>query len=279
MPVPGLSLLGFMPQQQAHNHLLNQCIPRSADPAALDAEWAAAKNRLGAPMANAGYPDMRPVPAQADERVRQLKVAPWCAAAFAGRLSGCDFMMVELDPLIVHQFTVTTERALRVRTRLTQPPTLEQLLDLCLPIAQPKVNFRTFDSPNAMLLKSDSLELHIFNGGLFPGLVLGAQFGVSLPFMQVARHSRRCYLQNGIHRAVGLRAAGLTHAPCIVKDVARAEDLGIKADSGTFDLPLLQSDNPPTVAHFAHGRAYEVGLRRVARLLQVSWAEYVVPEE
>jgi len=279
MPVPGLSLLGFMPQELARNHLLNQCVPHSTDPAVLDAEWAAAKARLGAPIENAGYPDMRPLPAAAEEHIRQLRAAPWCAAAFAGRLRGCQFMLVELDPLIVHQFTITTERALRHRTVLAQPPQLQQLLDLCLPIAQPKVNFRTFDSPNAMLLKSDSLELRVFHGGIFPGLVLGAQFGVSLPFMQVARHDRRCYLQNGIHRAVGLRSAGLTHAPCIVKDVARSDELGIKSDAGTFELPLLQSANPPTVAHFTRGRAHEVQLRRVARLLQVNWAEYVVPEE
>jgi len=138
MPVPGLSLLGFMPQELARNHLLNQCVPHSTDPAVLDAEWAAAKARLGAPIENAGYPDMRPLPAAAEEHIRQLRAAPWCAAAFAGRLRGCQFMLVELDPLIVHQFTITTERALRHRTVLAQRRSCSSCLICACPLPSRK---------------------------------------------------------------------------------------------------------------------------------------------
>ncbi len=141
MPLPGLSLVGFMQRQQAHGHLLNQCTPNSADPAALDTEWAAAKERLGGTIANAGHPDVRPIPAPYDAHVQQLITTPWCAPAFAGRFRGCEFKLVELDPLLEHQFTVSTSRALKHRAELAKPSTMQQMLDFCLPLKQSQSNF------------------------------------------------------------------------------------------------------------------------------------------
>jgi hypothetical protein len=104
------------------------------------------------------------------------------------------------------------------------------------------------------------------------------RFGVTLPFASVARYNGKYYLTNGFHRAIGLRQAGATHMPCMVRDVATPEDVGIQPP-GTFQLPLLESPDPPTVGHFTQGRAHNVTIRQFARFLHVSWAEYAIPEE
>jgi hypothetical protein len=64
----------------------------------------------------------------------------------------------------------------------------------------------------------------------------------------------------------------------VLREVTDAPTAGIRNDGSTFSLALLESANPPTVAHFAHGRALPVALRAVSRLIQFTWAEYV-PEE
>jgi hypothetical protein len=279
MPTPGLSLVGFMQQAQALNHLLHHCVPANPDPVALNAEWVAATAKLGAPIPNAGHPDIKPIPPAHDAHIQQLTTAQWFAPAFAGPLQGNEFKLVELDPLLAYQFTVNDGRSQHHCGALNQPPTMTQLVELCLPVQPAVESFQTFGSPGAMILKAKSLNLQNFGGGIFNAAFMGIQFGVSLPFMHVVRHNNRCYLHNGFHRAVGIRKMGATHAPCIVRDVPNHEAVGIKGDGSTFDATLLESNNPPTVSHFTQGRAWDVQLRNVARFLHVSWAEYVLPEE
>lgn len=86
MPSPGESLVGFMDQIAAINHLSGHCVPQNPDPAALIAEWNAAQAQLGAAMPNAGNPDIQPIPAAHDPHIQQLLAAPWAAPAFAGPL-------------------------------------------------------------------------------------------------------------------------------------------------------------------------------------------------
>lgn len=59
MPTAGLSLVGFMDQQAALNHLTSACVLASITRADVIAEWNAAKGKLGAPIPNAGHPDIK----------------------------------------------------------------------------------------------------------------------------------------------------------------------------------------------------------------------------
>lgn len=106
---------------------------------------------------------------------------------------------------------------------------------------------------------------------------VGVQVGAALPLAHVLRIDGRCYLQNGFHRAVGLRAAGAAAMPCLVRDAASPDELGL--GHGTFDRALLESANPPTLGHFTQGRAHPVRLRAMSRIVHVSWAEYLVADE
>ena len=76
-----------------------------------------------------------------------------------------------------------------------------------------------------------------------------------------------------------MRNAGATHIPCLVRDVNDAGAAGIRNNGSTFTEDLLTSGNPPTLAHFTQGRAYDVNLKQKIRVLHVSWSDYVVPIE
>src|SRR5262245_22588816 len=105
MSTQGLSLVGFMDQAQAIAHLKKACVPANADDAALIAEWNAAKAMLGAPVANAGNPDIQPLP---PAETAQVMASPWAIELFAagGPWAGASLQQVEIKPLLAYQFTV-----------------------------------------------------------------------------------------------------------------------------------------------------------------------------
>ena len=76
MPTPGISLVGFLDQKDAVEHLQNTCIPPDNTQDALIAAWNAAKARLGAPFANAGNPNIRQIPAAYQNHVNQVLIHP-----------------------------------------------------------------------------------------------------------------------------------------------------------------------------------------------------------
>jgi len=273
MPTPGLSLVGFLDQQQAMNHLLNACKPANEDPAALIAEWEAAKAGLGAsPIANAGHPDIQSIPAKQQGFVQQVLAHP----VFQREWHGAKVQLVEIDPLLAHQVSVDINRATQYCGNSPNPPTLDELLTTCLPLATPNEQLKIIPGQNSLLLKSNNLNVRILRGVGNPPF-MGIHFGVSVPFVHVVRYNGRYYLFDGYHRAFGLRKAGVTHIPCVVRDVVDRIDTGDKLPA--FPATLLESNNPPTLAHFTQQRAYRVSLRLQSRVLSVIWAEHMVPDE
>lgn len=279
MPSAGLSLLGFMDQQQAINHLKSACIPRDTFDAALTAEWQSARWRRGMPFLNAGKPRIEPIPESHRDHIQHLINEPWAAPAFAGPLREASFALVEIDPLIAFQFTLDRDRAANRCRGLGHPLTLGELLPICLPRSASVEDYTAFPGPNSMMIKARSLNLRIAAHGLFDEFVVGIQFSVSLPFVSVVGCRGRFYLHNGYNRAYGIRMAGATHMPCLIREVANLTSAGLKADGTTFTAALLQADDVPTMGHFTQGRAYEVTLRAMTRIIHVSWAEYAVPDE
>jgi hypothetical protein len=60
--------------------------------------------------------------------------------------------------------------------------------------------------------------------------------------------------------------------------VPDAKTAGIN-DGHTFSEALLMSANPPTLRHFTRRLAIDVDIRATSRILHISWADYVFPEE
>jgi hypothetical protein len=72
--------------------------------------------------------------------------------------------------------------------------------------------------------------------------------------------------------------AGAKNIPCLLRDVQTPQEAGIM-DGQTFPLALLESGDAPTIGHFTQGRAHDVQLRAVSRLIHVTWTEAVVLDE
>jgi hypothetical protein len=276
LPRAGLSLLGFMDQNNALNYLRSWCVPVDDSDVALIAEWHAARAARGNPTPNAGNPDMQPL-STAHPYVQQLMQSKW-APVFA-RWEGMSFQIVEIDPLLAYQIAVETARLDHLCAGLTQLLAIDELLPICLPLAPQSEEIQVSHTPQSIIVRAKSLNVHTTLTGLINSSFLGIEFGPSLPFVSVARYNNRCYLTNGFHRAVGIRSGGATHMPCVFRDVQFVDDIGFRNDGRTFTPSLLESEDPPTLAHFARGRAHAVSLRSLSRVLHVSWAEYAVPEE
>lgn len=283
----GLSLVGFMNEAEALIHLKRACIPApNADDATLKADWQAAKSKLGPAVTNAGTPKLQPIPAAGMLYIQALLTLPWVVASFPGPLAitAANFHLVEIDPLLAFQLHVDSVRSANRCAGLATPPTLDQMLAICLPTAQPSENFDYQLLGQSAIMKAKTLNLRVFEAGIIQGKVAGLTFGPALPFVLVSRLNNRFYLSNGYHRAIGLRKAGALYMPCLVRDVPNALAVGIKPpnQSGelvTFSEALLSSNDPPTVGHLSRGCAFDVRLREVSRILHVTWAEYVWPEE
>jgi ParB-like nuclease domain len=278
MPAPGLSLVGFMDQASAANHLRSACIPADASDPAILAAWGAAQAKLGPAMPNAGNPDIQALPAYHANYIGQLQNQPWVATYLQSHPQAT-FQSVEIDPLLVYQFSILLDKAQEKTALLGNPPTIEQLLNLGLPQTTPNIDAHISESSQTFILRARDLNVRRVHAGYFPlENKIGIAFGVALPLEHVVRFNGRYYLHNGIHRAYAARKAGATHIPCIVRDVDTPKEAGIEADGTTFSINLLQSANPPTMGHFTQDRAYEVNVQKVVRYLHCTWSEHIMPE-
>lgn len=281
MPTPGLSLVGFLDQPEAINLLRSSCVVPDPADAALIAQWQAARAILGAPMQNAGRPDIQPIPAAGQAHMAQLVQQPWVQHHLQNALIGSTFQMIELDALLALQFNVDIARSEHHNGDTAAPPSTDEMFSMCLPLTPVFENVRTNKSQNSLLVTSKGMNFHPQNEGWLPtqvGFFIGYQVGVTIPLMHVVRHNGRCFLHNGFHRAIGLRRRGVTHAPCVFRDVADYDSVGLKPHQ-TFDSAILESADPPTVGHFAQGRAYAVQLKVFTRTLHVSWADHITTDD
>ncbi len=288
MPTRGLSLVGFMDQPSALNHLRNVCVPPDASDPALIAVWQGAQAKLGAAIPNAGNPDIQDIPAAEQHHVTQMLQQPWVAMAMQGPLQGSVLKLIEIDPLLAFQFTVDVDRSDHHCGQFGQPPTVSELLHVCLPITPPPEQFMVSHHDQlahvqSAIIKSRSLNIRVTAQGIFldPNgvpVAAGFQFGPALPLVQVVRFNGRCFLHNGFHRAVGARQRGATHIPCLLRDVNSFEAAGIKP-VGTFQPADFALPSPPTVGHFTQGRATDVLLRAMTQIMHITWATHVVPDE
>lgn len=275
MPVSALALYGFLDEATATGWLRYTCVLQDQSDPAIATLWSSAHGNLGLPVANAGLPDIQPLSPEGTAYVTSLMSQQWVAERMPGIPApmGLDVCLVEIDPLLAYQIHVDQDRSRNHGNGVPCAPTLDRLLQVCLPMAQPSEPLRIDQAPGSMMISSRSLNFRTLWQGFSQTGFLGIHVGVSLPFAHVVRFNGRCYLHNGFHRAVALRALGATHIPCLIRDVLTPQDAGIGA-AGTFSQALLESGNPPTLFHFTSGRAATVSMKSFHRVLHISWAEY-----
>jgi hypothetical protein len=176
------------------------------------------------------------------------------------------FAMVELDLLLVSQLFISKHHTDRLVAGLKRKPSPEVLFNFCLPLDRDEapVNIRRTGSRSFMLW-SDSADFRFQEAAMlrpdqikdfatFGPLagVIGVMAGYGSNFLNVIKSGNRLLLHNGYHRAYALRSAGITHAPCIVQDVSRVDELKLVADQTVVDDPAFYfaAKRPPLLKDF-----------------------------
>jgi hypothetical protein len=263
-------------------YLQQTTVPPDPSPGALQAVWTQARAQLGAPTDHPGQPEFLDFDPSHQAYLTTVAASPRLAAGFDGL--PFEFKLAEIDPLLAYQHDVSVERTDHLCAQLGSPPTVDSMLPVFLPTAPEGIPFQGQPQANSIILASRSANLRILSHGqigIDPNmgvLLFGVAVGPSGPWVHVVNFEGRTYLRNGFHRVYGAKRAGATHIPCIVVNAPNWEYVGARGQGATFERGLLELDNPPTLAHYAEGRAWPVQLRRSTRLIEISWAEYVLPE-
>jgi hypothetical protein len=273
-------LVGHVPLDQYLDFLESDAVGVSrADRAALAADWRAADDRRQAlEEAERRWLETPPLHAQVDHRVAPL---PPEMQPFAGGLTGhpvfrrafgtvpARVAMVELDALVVYQRTINLEHVRRLSERLGAAPAPRELFDFCLPAHHSpgdlpphrlrKVDDEEFlftcESNDLRFLEAAALRPEQLEGYDAPGPVAGVValvVGFGSNFLNVISAEGKLVLNNGNHRAYALRELGVTHAPCVVQDVTRREELKVVGGGRLRRDPdrYLRPPRPPMLKDF-----------------------------
>ena len=283
MPVQALSLLGFMDRNFALSYLSDTCIIPNNSHQGLVQLWDAARALKGEPMDRAGRPNIGDVPSDFDEYLQRVRANPRFNSTVLG--SNWQFKLVEIDPLLALQFHIEVGKAEDLGALAGPAPNVADLLPVCLPHSLEDIAYSLSVQQNGMLIRTRSFNLRMLKAGHVGAdpvqqvSFAGIAFGASSPLIRVVRFQGRCYLKNGLHRAFGLRKAGVTHVPCLFLDVSDFGQVGAVGAGSTFERALLESEDPPTCGHFTQGRACRLAIRRIARMISVTWSEHVFRDE
>ena len=293
MGTRGLSLVGFYDQERdALAHLRNTCVFRDASDASLRTEWVAARSKLGPPVPRAGAPEVREFEFAEAAYVRELRAQPWVNALLRKpTYQSAEFKLVEIEPLLAHQPFIDLERVQDGSRRLSGS-TVAELMPICLPQAAPQPlepPTVVAKQPHSIVIKSRRAHIDALVPGVmtidqdgFEHTLAGVNLHLALPFINVVRLGGRYLLRSGYHRVFGAAKLGATHIPCLVREVTYSNSNdGSLHPSEWLMMPrwLLESENPPTLAHFLKGRAHDVMLRATSLVLQITWGYHRIPDE
>ena len=250
-----------------------------ADRPALAADWRKADDRRRAlEDAERRWQEAPPLHAEPDRRVLPLpaEMQPLLPAVAAHPVFRRAFgtvpsrvALVELDALVVYQRTVNLEHVRRLRGKLGHAPPPRELFEFCLPVEHPPGDLPPFrvrpvgddeyvftcESTDLRFLEAAPLLPGQIGGYDAPGPVAGVialVVGFGSNFLNVLHAEGRLVLNNGNHRAYALREAGVTHAPCVVQEVTRREELKVVGGGRLRRDPdrYLSGARPPMLKDF-----------------------------
>ncbi|AOW15179.1 hypothetical protein LPB72_21980 [Hydrogenophaga crassostreae] len=183
------------------------------------------------------------------------------------------FGLVPLDALIISQYSMTQAVVDRIAEAHPVPISPKRLVELCLPLKAPAASFRLAGrSEKEFTFVADAHDMRFLDAQVIepvnvqqapvmghPQAVIALSVGFSANLLNTVRYNGRIALNNGHHRALALRAMGMTHAPCLIQPCASMEDLQQAASSEIlnnadlyFDTPrppLLRDFDNPLLAH------------------------------
>lgn len=207
------------------------------------------------------------------------------------------FAMVQLDRLTICQTRVSYDFVTGLQAKLGPDPGPEALFQFCMPSSQRTSPLRisragpgryAFTSESAdlryhgsVILEPGQVSDYVTHGPI--GGVLGLVVGFGSNLLNVLRSDGRLLLHDGYHRACALRAAGITHAPCVIQDITRLDELALVAPSKVVDSAAFyfRAARPPLLKDFFDPRLRKlIPVRRSRRVIEISYEtrEYDVPD-
>lgn len=258
--------------------------------------------------ANDHYADLEETEAGIADEIECLDL-PDDLAALADDLSGQEhfrntfdrmpttFGLIELDKIIVSQRRVTLPFVDSLAAQLDPQPDPAALFRFCQPFERrdPPVEIRRLGSQR-YVFSSDSNDLRFHETILLrPDQIVGREtfapvagavglvVGYGSNFLTVIQSEDRMVLHNGYHRAVAMRMAGITHAPCVIQTVTRRDELEVSAAQPVVDDPAFyfRSLRPPILKDYFDPNIRTVlRTRRTRKLVEVSFEvrDYTVYE-
>ncbi len=243
-------LIGRPPLGEYMGFLKTQTVEgQTADDAALAEQWRAANGRIRQlEMTEAGAADDPlddELPASLGILGPKVLEDPIVRRSFG--ITRNEIRMVALDRLVVFQKQINLGYALELGQALGNEPTDEDLFNFCLPIDRrydPPTSVAPIahgpKGPAAWAMLSPSTDFRVLETTLLdPSQVIGLDMtgaptqvvavvvGYGPNFVTAVRAGNRLILRNGSHRVYALRAAGHTHAPVLIQNIAHQEELGL----------------------------------------------------
>lgn len=246
-----------------------------ADRAALTDVWRASQQVYGQlALSEAGAadsPDIRALPRTMARHIERLVELPGVQSTFD--TVPVAFGLVELDKLVISQYSMTQAVVDRIRVANPLPLGPKRLAELCLPLNPPPARFRLAGrSAREFTFVADAHDMRFLDAQVLqPTDVLQApvmghaqavvalSVGFSANLLNAVRYNGRIALNNGHHRALALRGMGFTHAPCLIQPCASMVDLEQAATREIcqhadlyFDAPrppLLRDFDNPLLTH------------------------------
>ncbi|HYJ30510.1 MAG TPA: hypothetical protein VEW25_09240 [Allosphingosinicella sp.] len=188
--------------------------------------------------------------------------------------------MVELDRLIVSQLHVERQFVDALSTRLDPAAGPEALFHFCQPAERRVAPVRAEQlGPDRFRFSSESTDFRANPSALLAPALAGkvpsfgpASAAIALVvgygsnFLSVVASGGRMVLHNGYHRAYALRALGFTHAPCVVTEVTRKDELRVAASEKVSADPefYFAAKRPPLLRDF-----FDPKLRKILRVVRM----------
>jgi hypothetical protein len=180
------------------------------------------------------------------------------------------FAMVELDRLVACQCEVDMQRVEALQAVLGPTPDAERLFRFAMAMERETSRWKLvrqrgkqfeFSTPahdfrylGARVINPKQIADFVVKGA--PEAVVAIVLGHSTNQLNAVRYGKRIALNNGYHRAVAMRAAGITHAPCVVQVVTHDEELGFAGmeEMASNAALYFKAKRPPVLRDFFDAR-------------------------
>jgi hypothetical protein len=280
-----LTLLGFMPEQEALQYVKSQMYDASINEATWLAQIRKA-NELVAGISNRAdlRPDVMELGAEFQDRTKQLESEPTFNEHMIG-MKTKRFAFVEASKLHCFQIHLNSEYIDSLVKSAPRPDDREGLVKFSLPTMSEKTKTKILTSfnqtSNTFSAITENLDFRITGNvqgedSLTGRRFSGFQYGFGLPQLSVVDYKGSLLIKNGYHRAYALFKKGHKYIPCLLLSTDSFQFTGAQAP-GFFPIDLIMSNKSPILSDFETPAAVPVPRRRLRLMVSIHAEVQVVP--